>query len=196
MKYVSLTKHSEEKLRKDYVREHAKFIHSSYLLEDDLDKVVELHGRKYRIAGLWDTIGYKKIILLAVVDGTGFAHTDSQEVANALGFTKFRNFVTGKEITYDLSTVYRYNQMMNKLAIEIPVAVTTTTEGIDSDTEITDSTPLKEDDGLPTHERDNEYTSDDDDDQLPSKEEEVDPLVKALRGSDDDDGWFDDSDQK
>jgi hypothetical protein len=188
MHYVSLTQHSVEKFRKDFIREHSKFIHSSYLLEEDLDKTVELHGKKYRIAGLWDTIGYKKIILLA--GEKGYAYTDSQEVANALGFTKFRNFVTGKEITYDLSVIYRYNQMMNTRFVETAEAMEKEVD-LDEDVNETEKTTSQEDDGLPTHERDNEYVSEEDDEETP---EEVDPLVRVLRGSEEDSGWVDEDD--
>ena len=83
MKYVSLTKFSEERLRKDYINQHSRFIHSSWLLLEDLDKEVELYGRNYRIAGLWDTAGHKKIILLQNTENNTYAYTESKEIANA-----------------------------------------------------------------------------------------------------------------
>jgi hypothetical protein len=182
MKYVSISKHSEDKFRRDYIREHAKFIHSSYLLEEDLDKEVELHGKKFRIAGLWDIIGYKKEILLQVVETGGYAHTDSKEVAAALGFNNFRNFVTGKEITYDLSAVFRYNQMLNRSKIE-PILE-------DKPADDTEDQPIvtEEDTDFPVHERDKEYISEDEEEIT-----EVDPLVKALQKTEDDGGWVDET---
>ena len=42
MKYVSLSKFSEERLRKDYINQHSRFIHSSWLLLEDLDKELDI----------------------------------------------------------------------------------------------------------------------------------------------------------
>jgi hypothetical protein len=190
MKYVSLVQNSVDTLRRDYIREHSKFIHSSYLLLEDLDKEVEMYGKKYTIAGLWDIIGYSKIILLKSLTG-GYAYTDSKEVAEALGYKKFRNFVTGKEITYDISAVYKYNQMMNKSLVDAMEPAVMEKE-VDTDDEIsTDHIKPREDEDTVTQERDHEYVPEDEDNNNEFVEEEVDPLVKALRGSDDDSGWID-----
>lgn len=185
MKYVTLSKYSEARLRQDYINQHARFIHSSWLLLEDLDKEVEMYGRKYRICGLWDTQGYRKIILLNNLENGTYAHVDSKEVANALGFTKFRNLVTGKEITYDLAAEAKVREWLNKSKIsETPVI-----EETDEDETIID----KEDelDEAIVLDRDNEYV----DDEEETDEEELDPLVRALRPDEDDSGWIDENDE-
>jgi hypothetical protein len=184
MKYVSLQKFSEDRFRHDYINQHSRFIHSSWLLLEDLDKEVELHGRKFRIAGLWDVMGYKKIILLKNLEGeNSYAHTDSQEVANALGFTKFRNLVTGKEITYDLAAEAKVKEWLNKQKIgETPV---------EQSEEIDDVITKDEDLDEVILDRDKEYVDEDDDEDT----EEIDPLIKALQIDEDDSGWIDDSDE-
>jgi hypothetical protein len=186
MKYISLIPHSVEKFRKDFVREHSKFIHSSYLLETDIDKQVTIGDRNFTIAGLWDTHGYNKEILLHY-KGSSYAHCDSKVVANALGFTKFRNFVTGKEITYDISAIYAYNQMMSRTKVEDTGHDTNTNE--DNTAEYV-ATPPEEIDA-PIHARDNEYVNEDGEE----TEEDVDPLVRALRQTEDDGGWIEESEE-
>ena len=42
MKHISLQPQSAETCRKLYVREHAKFIHSSYTTTEDLGKTVKI----------------------------------------------------------------------------------------------------------------------------------------------------------
>jgi hypothetical protein len=180
MKYVSLSKFSEERLRKDYIKQHARFIHSSWLLLEDLDKEVELHGRKYRISGLWDTAGHKKIILLQNTENNTYAYTESQEIANALGFTKLRNLVTGKEITYDLAADAKVKEWLNKQKIgETLVEQSNEDEAVITQDEDLDEVIL---------ERDREYVNEDED-----TKEEIDPLVRALQIDEDDSGWIDDN---
>jgi hypothetical protein len=132
-------------MRKDYIREHSKFIHSSWCILEDLDKKVEMYGKTYRIAGLWDVIGFKKQILLAAENGT-YAHVDSQEVANALGYTKFRNLVTGKEITYDLAADYRLKKA-NKISV-IPAEVYEDEETVSVINEIDEDAIVQDEDDL------------------------------------------------
>ena len=196
MKYVNLQKFSEERLRKDYINQHSRFIHSSWLLLEDLDREVELYGRKFRIAGLWDVQGYKKIILLQNLENLNgsYAHTHSEEVARALGYTTFRNLVTGKEITYNLADEAKVKEWLNKRKIsetpvEQPEEITE-----DLDTEIDEDVVEKEeldDDGV-VLDRDNEYVDNEDGD-----EEKIDddPLIRALRIDEDDSGWIDGVDE-
>ena len=140
-----------------------------------------MHGKRFRIAGLWDIIGFKKEILLQIVETGAYAHTDSKEIAAALGFNNFRNLVTGKEITYDLSAVFRYNQMINRSKVE-DILEDKPTE----DTE--DTTDTLEETDAPVHERDKEYVNEDE------EETEVDPLVLAMQKSEDDGGWINEND--
>lgn len=143
MKYITLIPGAANRMRKDFIREHSKFIHSSWCILEDLDKKVEMYGITYTIAGLWDVIGFKKQILLKAENGT-YAYVDSQEVANALGYTKFRNLVTGKEVDYDLAAEYRLKKA-RKLSV-IPA------EGYEDETEeivsevIVDEDAIVEDD--------------------------------------------------
>lgn len=178
MKYVSLHKNSLDKLRNDYIREHSKFIHSSYLLLEDLDKEVVIKGKKFTIAGLWDVIGYRKIILVRAENGN-HAHLDSKEVAAALGFTTFRNFVTGEPITYDIAAQNTYDSMMKKIKIEAEEAVPMVAIVESDEDETTETT---EEDDVLVLDRDDEYVPEDED---TVEDEDVDPLVKALREDED-----------
>lgn len=184
MRYVSLTAHSLDKLRNDYIKEHSKFIHSSYLLLEDLDKVVEIKGKNFRIAGLWDIIGYRKIILMQAENGS-HCYLDSKEIAAALGFTTFRNFVTGKPITYDIAAQKSYDQMMNKIKIENEAAPTAE---IDDDRIVEDEVIEESIDEIdaPIMDRDNEYVPENEED----IESEEDEFQKSY-GSDDDEDFTD-----
>lgn len=177
MKYVSLHKNSVDKLRNDYIREHSKFIHSSYLLLEDLDKEVVIRGKKFTIAGLWDIVGYRKIILLRAENGT-HAHLDSKEIAAALGFNTFRNFVTGKPITYDIESQTKYNAMLSKIKIEQEEAspMVAVVESDEDETEKTEEVDVL------VLDRDDEYVPEEETEET---EEDVDPLVKALREDED-----------
>ena len=46
MKHISLQPQSAETCRKLYVREHAKFIHSSYTIAEDLGKKVTINASR------------------------------------------------------------------------------------------------------------------------------------------------------
>jgi len=155
-------------------------------LLEDLDKVVEIKGKKFRIAGLWDIIGYRKIILMQAENGS-HCYTDSKEIAEALGFTTFRNFVTGKPITYDIAAQKSYNQMMNKIKIENETAVIEDDDRIveDDDRIVEDETIEEAIDEIdaPIMDRDNEY--------VPENEEELeteeDEFQKSYGSNDDED---------
>ena len=62
MKHISLQPQSAESCRRLFVREHAKFIHSSYVMAEDLGKKVTINEFDYTIVGLWDIIGFKRNI--------------------------------------------------------------------------------------------------------------------------------------
>lgn len=102
MKRISLLPHSVERLRKDYTHEHSKFIHSSFLLLEDLDKTFNLNNKSYQIVGLWDTIGFEKIILLADLEDGGYSFAPSKMVARAMGIYNMRNLVNGKILNFRL----------------------------------------------------------------------------------------------
>lgn len=177
MKYLSLTANSVDRLRNDFIKEHAKFIHSSYLLEDDLDKEIVIKDKKFRIAGLWDVIGYRKIILLQAPNGTHCC-LDSKEVAEALGFTTFRNFVTGKPITYDIASQKVYTEMINKSKVDLEV-IPDVVEEEDKIVEDEEVIEVIDEIDAPVMERDNEY--------LPENEESDEDVETFGKSSDEDD---------
>ena len=150
------------------------------MLLEDLDKVVELKDKKFRIAGLWDIIGYRKIILMQAENGT-HCYTDSKEIAAALGFTTFRNFVTGKPITYDIAAQKSYDQMMNKIKIENEAAAAF----VEDDDRIVEDEIVEEvidDIDAPVMDRDNEYVPENEEDV-----EEEDEFQKSYGSNDDED---------
>lgn len=183
MKYITLIPDAEKRLRKDYIREHSKFIHSSWLLYEDLDKKVEFYDRTFTIAGLWDVIGHKKLILLKAENGT-YGHLDSQEVAAALGYTRFRNLVTGKELTYDMAAEFRIKKSRN-------IYLMPTEEDVVVEKEIDEDSIIDEED-----EEDlelNDKNLDDEDLDEDYEDEEEDPLIRSLRTDENDSGWIDDN---
>jgi hypothetical protein len=144
---------------------------------EDLDKEVVIRGKKFTIAGLWDIVGYRKIILLRAENGT-HAHLDSKEIAAALGFNTFRNFVTGKPITYDIESQTKYNAMLSKIKIEQEEAspMVAVVESDEDETEKTEEVDVL------VLDRDDEYVPEEETEET---EEDVDPLVKALREDED-----------
>lgn len=89
-----------ERMRTDFTNLHSKHIHASWLIKEDLGREVEIDDQRYIIYGLWDMIGVRYLILLNPIDGGPFLVTDSRRVANALGYSRMRNLVTGEEHTW------------------------------------------------------------------------------------------------
>lgn len=165
--YITLSNDSPalKRFRYEFTNQHSKFIHASWLLKEDIDRELEMHGVKYSIFGLWDMSGGKYTILLKAVEGGPYLIASSKDVSNALGYVRMRNLVTGKEYTTDLypSTGLTFTGP--------PV----TTPVIEDETSVTkDDTAITEDD--------TEVWSSDD------EEGYVDPLVKALQDDIMDDG--------
>jgi hypothetical protein len=102
--YISLSSDSPalKRFRYEYTNQHSKFIHASWLIKEDLDREVEMYGVKYTIFGLWDMSSGKYTILLKNMEGGAYLIANSKDVANALGYVRMRNLVTGKEYTSDL----------------------------------------------------------------------------------------------
>ena len=159
-KYITLTTDSPSlpKFKKEYLNQHSRFVHSSWLLKEDIDREVEMNNIKYTVFGLWEIIGSDWIIMLKPVEGGPFFLANSKEVSRAMGYSKMRNTVTGKEHTFD----YAYNGYN-----------TITPVGIASINET--------DDGKTVDDETDESNDDDDDN-------EIDPLVKALQDDLIDDG--------
>jgi hypothetical protein len=96
MKLLSLSPSSEEKFRKEYLNDHSKFIHTSWLLKEDLGKTSVINGVNWTIVGLWDIEGIRRQILLRSENGT-YAFEDSKIVCQGMGIYNMRNLVTGQE---------------------------------------------------------------------------------------------------
>jgi len=198
MKHISLQPQSAESCRRLFVREHAKFIHSSYVIAEDLGKTVTFNELDYTIVGLWDIIGFKRNILIKEVGKeTSYAFADSKVIAEGLGFTNYRNLVTGVQVNYDMAAEYRIKKA-NKFKLEalealedIDPVVVDEFESIDDEdeevivTEDDDNTTIDDD----SYEDDLEKNPEDDD-------EEVDPLVKALRQADDNEDYYNDNENE
>ena len=103
-RYISFSTNSPSlpKFRKSYISQHSKFVHSSWLIKEDLDREVTLNETQYTIYGLWDVLGPKAIIMLKPVKEGSYYLADSHEVANALGYLRMRNTVTGVEHNWDM----------------------------------------------------------------------------------------------
>ena len=196
MKHISLQPQSAESCRKLYVREHSKFMHSSYTIFEDLDKKVTIEDFDYTIAGLWDIIGFKKTILLKEVGKeTSYAYTDSKIVAEALGFTNYRNLVTGVQVPYNMAAEYRIKKA-NKFKLEALEALEDVEPVIKDEFESIDD---EDEDSITTDKDDDEDLTDepfdDDLEENPEDEDEdLDPLVKALRQADDNEDYYNDRD--
>jgi len=197
MKHISLQPQSAETCRKLYVREHAKFIHSSYTITEDLGKTVKIDEFNYTIAGIWDIIGFKKNILLKEVGKeTSYAYADSKIVAEALGFTNYRNLVTGEQVPYDMAAEYRIKKA-NKFKLEALEALEDIEPVVVDEFESIDD---EDEDGIVTEDEDTIVEDDSLDDDLETnpedEDEDIDPLVKALRQSDDNEDYYNDNENE
>ena len=196
MKHISLQPQSAETCRKLYVREHAKFIHSSYTIAEDLGKKVTINDFDYTIVGIWDIVGHKKNILLKEVGKeTSYAYADSKIVAEALGFTNYRNLVTGVQVPYDMAAEYRIKKA-NKFKLEALEALEDIEPVVVDEFESIDD---EDDEGIITEDDEDTIIEDDSfDDGLEEnpedEDEEIDPLVKALRQADDNEDYYNDND--
>ncbi len=114
MKRISLMKESLVRLRRDYINEHSKFIHSSYLLLSDLDREFKIKNKPYRVVGFWDQLSYEKLILTHDIEDGGYTIMPSKLIAFAMGYQGFRNLVTGKE-SLDNYKISKKNKKWKKL---------------------------------------------------------------------------------
>jgi hypothetical protein len=103
-RYIGLdsTSPSLPRYRKEYLNQHSKFIHASWLLKEDIDREVTLNDIKYTIFGVWDVVNANYTIMLKPVNPGPFYLADSKEVAHALGYSRMRNAVTGIEHATDI----------------------------------------------------------------------------------------------
>ena len=172
MRYIPISSASEPKFRQHYISDHSKFIHGSWLLKEDLDRVSVIDGENWRIAGLWDLILFRREILLRNERGQ-YAIEDSRIVSEGLGHYKMRNRIPGEEDNWT-----RDNNLNLVPLGEVQTTETSQTETSEEDIEETSGVWDKLDHEMA---KDEETFSEDDEDL-------VDPLVKALRSAISDEG--------
>ena len=167
MRYIGISSVSEPKFRQHYISDHSKFIHASWLLKEDLDRVSVINGENWRIAGLWDLILFRREILLRNEQGQ-YAVEDSRIVSEGLGHYRMRSRITGEENDWTL----------NSNSNLVPVK--------ESQLESAQPDEPEETSGV-WDQRDREMA--DDEEKFSEDDEDfVDPLVKALRTAISDDG--------
>lgn len=141
------------RFRRNFRSYHSRFIHSSWLLLEDLDRKVTLNETEYTVFGLYDSYGSEYDIMLKPVKGGAFYFATSKEVAHAMGYSRMRNLVTGVEHTWEIK-----DKSNHLTALSTPDSDEKTfTANEESDNE----------------DSDNEWSED--------SENFVDPLVKALQ---------------
>ena len=197
MQYLNISSSLEDKYRKAYISDHSKFIHSSWLLKEDLGKVSVIDDVSWTIIGLWDLIGFRRQILLRSDRGF-YAIEDSKIVSQGMGIRNMRNFVTGEEHedwifqgnTGSLDSVDLKDEEI--LQDDDGKVLDThedhlSEEDLDFDDQTDYKTPQDDEEVWGTHE---DHSSEEDPDfNSQPDEDDIDPLVKALQKeiSDDDD---------
>lgn len=157
MKYVNISSVLEEKFRKNFLSDHSKFVHASWLLKEDLGKTSVIDGVTWTVAGLWDLVGTRRLILLKSESGS-YAFEDSKIVSEGMGFFRMRNQVTGVE---HQEWVFAGGKNHAVKAIE-------------TDEEV----PVKEETSGVWSRMDEESV---DEDAVEEEDVDIDPLVKALQ---------------
>lgn len=165
MKYLNISSSLEPKFRMSFLNDHSKFIHSSWLLKEDIDKKSTINGVEWTIVGLWDLTGTRRLILLRSDKGA-YAFEDSKIVSEGMGFFNMRNQVTGEE-----HKNWSYGRVNLTLLAE---------EKTD------DSNDQEESSGVWTR-LDKEAVLEDEEN-IVDDEEDIDPLVKALQDDLSDEG--------
>ena len=159
MKYVNISSSLEKKFRDMFLMDHSKFIHASWLLKEDIDKKSVIDGTEFTIVGLWELAGTRRLILLKSSTGS-YAFEDSKIVSEGMGFFNMRNLVTGKEHP---NWVFGGKQVAT----------------IMEETKVEESNDDEENTSGVWTQIDKENLPDDED--AIDDEEDIDPLVQALR---------------
>ena len=128
-KYITLdsNSHALPRFRKEFLNQHNKFIHASWCLREDIDRELELNDIKYAIFGLWDMAGGRYNIMLKPIEGGPYFIADSKIVANALGYTRMRNAVTGVE--------HKFDMIGKKYVVAIPTTPIVVDEDVEAEAE-------------------------------------------------------------
>jgi hypothetical protein len=171
MKHVNISSSLEAKFRQNYINDHSKFIHASWLLKEDLDKKSVINGTEWTIVGLWDLAGTRRLILLKSERGS-YAFEDSKIVSEGMGFFNMRNQVTGVE----------HKNWYFKGSDKVILTALPPEETAD-----TSKDEVEETSGIWT--QFDKETVVEDEDQV-EDDEEIDPLVQALREDISDDDPF------
>jgi hypothetical protein len=158
MKYVNISSSLEKKFRDMFLMDHSKFIHASWCLKEDIDKKTTIDGTEFTIVGLWELAGIRRLILLKTLNGS-YAFEDSKIVSEGMGFFNMRNLVTGKE---HANWVFGGKQ--------VPTVLEEVKEEVKED----------EDSASGVWEKYDKEVIPDDEDAV-EDDEDIDPLVKALR---------------
>jgi hypothetical protein len=162
-RYLGLEKStlSLSKFRNSFINHHSKFIHSSWLILEDLDKEVTINDIAYTIFGMWDTYGSPYDIMLKPVNGGLMYLASSNEISRAMGYKRMRNLVTGIEHTWDMEGSH---DSLSVVPLIKPVVNSVDNEDADGEWNNPNDSPAEE------------------------SEDFVDPLVKALQDDITDDG--------
>jgi len=103
--YLSPTTAGIESYIKIYKNYHSRWIHTSWLLLEDLNRPVTYKDIDYTIFGMWDNEDSEVIIMLKPVTRGAFRLLNSKQVAIALGYNRMRNLLTGEARPYGVEDV-------------------------------------------------------------------------------------------
>ena len=103
--YLSPTMAGIESYIKIYKNYHSRWIHTSWLLLEDLNRPVTYEDVDYTIFGMWDNENSEVIIMLKPVTRGAFRLLNSKKVAIALGYNRMRNLLTGEVRPYGVEDV-------------------------------------------------------------------------------------------
>lgn len=88
-----------------YKNYHSRWVHSSWLMLEDLNRPVTYEDIDYTIFGMWDNDNAEVTIMLKPVTRGAFRLIKSKKVAIALGYNRMRNLSTGEVRLYGVEDV-------------------------------------------------------------------------------------------
>lgn len=130
-KIGKLSEVTKKKFNLLFLNYHQKFIHSSWLLTEDLGKKIKILNKEYQIIGLLQAYNKSNKILL-IDEEQDCYYEEDKIVANALGFTRLRNLVTGKEIDWKIENNHKKtNKKLEIIEAEIEQEIELSDEDIE-----------------------------------------------------------------
>lgn len=102
---LSPTMSGIERYIKLYKNYHSRWIHSSWLLLEDLNRPVTYDGIDYTIFGMWDNENSEVLILLKPTTRGSFRLLNSKKVSIALGYNRMRSLLTGEVRPYGVEDI-------------------------------------------------------------------------------------------